>query len=76
MIYKLYIINISIFCNLVLKCLNRFSKNVKIETSKKIPLKTKNAKNINFYTGNILEDSRTVDLGISESFILDLFMNI
>jgi len=51
-------------------------KNVKIETSKKIPLKNKNAKNINFYTGNILEDSRTVDLGISESFILDLFMNI
>jgi len=32
---------------------------VKIETSKKIPLKNKNAKNINFYTGNILEDSRT-----------------
>ena len=50
-------------------------KKCKIETSKKIPLKNKNAKNINFYTGNILEDSRTVDLGISESFILDLFMN-
>jgi len=28
-------------------------KYVKIETSKKIPFKNKNAKNINFYTGNI-----------------------
>jgi hypothetical protein len=51
-------------------------KYVKNETSKKIPSKTKNAKKINFYTGNILEDSRTVDLGISEISILDLFMNI
>jgi hypothetical protein len=34
-------------------------KYVKIETSKKIPFKNKNAKNINFYTGNISEDSRT-----------------
>ena len=40
------------------------SQNCKIETSKKIPLKTENAKIINFYTGNILEDSRTVDLGM------------
>ena len=30
-----------------------------MKTSKKMPLKTKNAKNIIFYTGNILEDSRT-----------------
>jgi len=30
-----------------------------MKTSKKIPFKTKNAKKINFYTGNILEDSRT-----------------
>ena len=37
-----------------------------MKTSKKIPFKTKNAKIINFYTGNILKDSRTVDLGISE----------
>jgi hypothetical protein len=29
-------------------------KNVKIETSKKIPLKNKNAKNINFYTREYL----------------------
>jgi len=28
-------------------------KYVKMKTSKKIPLKTKNAKIINFYTGNI-----------------------
>ena len=48
-------------------------KYVKMKTSKKIPFKTKNAKNINFYTGNILKDSRTVDLGISEISILDLF---
>ena len=34
-------------------------KIVKMKTSKKIPFKNKNAKNINFYTGNILEDSRT-----------------
>ena len=39
-------------------------KIVKMKTSKKIPFKTKNAKIINFYTGNILEDSRTVDLGM------------
>ena len=48
-------------------------KYVKMKTSKKIPLKTENAKIIIFYTGNILEDSRTVDLGISEISILDLF---
>jgi len=41
-------------------------KYVKMKTSKKILLKTKNAKIINFYTGNIFEDSRTVDLGTSE----------
>jgi len=35
-----------------------------MKTSKKIPLKTKNAKIIIFYTGNILEDSRTIDLGM------------
>jgi len=35
-------------------------KYVKMKTSKKIPLKTKNAKIIIFYTGNILEDSRTI----------------
>ena len=51
-------------------------KYVKMKTSKKIPLKTKNAKIINFYTGNILEDSRTVDLGISEISILDPFWNV
>ena len=51
-------------------------KYVKIETSKKIPFKNKNAKNIIFYTGNNLEDSRTVDLGISEISILECFMNI
>ena len=44
-----------------------------MKTSKKIPLKTKNAKIIIFYTGNILEDSRTIDLGISEISILDPF---
>ena len=47
-----------------------------MKTSKKIPFKTKNAKIIISYTGNILEDSRTVDLGLTEISILDLFMNI
>ena len=51
-------------------------KYVKMKTSKKIPFKTENAKIIIFYTGNILEDSRTVDLGISEISILDLFRNV
>jgi len=46
-----------------------------MKTSKKIPFKTKNAKIIIFSTGNILEDSRTVDLGLSEISILDLFRN-
>ena len=41
-------------------------KYVKMKTLKKILLKTKNAKIIIFSTGNILEDSRTVDLGTSE----------
>ena len=50
-------------------------KYVKMKTSKKMPFKTKNAKIIIFSTGNILEDSRTVDLGLSEISILDLFRN-
>jgi len=50
-------------------------KYVKMKTSKKIPLKTKNAKKINFYTGNILEDSRTIREPTNENTIY-IFNNI
>ena len=46
-----------------------------MKTSKKIPLKTKNAKIIIFYTGNILEDSRTIREPTNENTIY-IFNNI